>query len=221
MNIEPFQNIHKGEVILFVGNGENLGLTPPENFDYPSIGVNEIHLYSEIYKRDWRPTYYTTVDRKNMREFGDKIAKEFVDIPKFIPTPRMDKWQGENFYRFKNNTGGLLWPKCKRELWQNDIIREPMIYGNISHVGIKLAYFMGAKMILIIGMQHQPHKEDRHFYGINLAMSADQSTQGWFQGYKVLCEELEKRKVKLLNISENTYVPENVIPRDNWENWVQ
>jgi len=214
-SIADFKDIHKGETMLIVGNGENLKLTPPEWFDYPSIGVNEIHLYD-----GWKPTYYTCVDRNNKRDYGEKIASDFADIPKFIPSPRMDKWEGENFYYFRV-ASGPLWPNNRARMWceKDKIVLADMVYSNITHVAIKLAYFMGASTILIIGMQHRQHAMDRHFYGIGLGMSADHDTKDWFRGYKELCDELKKRSVTLLNISQDTYVPDSIIPTDDWENW--
>lgn len=216
-DISQFKDIHKNETILFVGNGVNLKKTPPELFDFPSIGVNAIHLYE-----NWKPTYYTAVDRRNMLEYGDKIAKQYKDIPKFIPTPRLTAWKGENFFYFKNFQGPL-WPGNGKNLWQEDFINEPLIYANIAHVGIKLAYFMGASKILVIGMEHRPHAEDRHFFGIDVGMSADtnnKDSRHWLRGYKELCDKLSTNGVQLINISQDTYVPENILPRDDWHKYV-
>src|SRR5258706_6635029 len=89
MHLDDFYNLHAGETILLVGNGANLHLTPPAWFDYPSIGMNTIHKYN-----GWKPTYYTTVDNRVWREFGNEIEQVFSEIPKFIPTPTLDCWQG-------------------------------------------------------------------------------------------------------------------------------
>jgi len=215
-SISKFRDIHKGKTILLVGNGGNLHLTPPEKFNLPSIGMNTIHLYA-----GWSPDYFVTVDRRVRREFGEAIEKKFKDIPKFIPTPRLKAWTGENFYRFRSGQGGLLYPKNGRNLWQDDIENQPVIYGNVMHVAIKLAYFMGAKKILIIGMEHEPHKSNAHFWGDDDKMSIDQPTKGWQQGYKVLCDELKKHKVKMLNISQETFVPDSIIPTDNWKKYIK
>lgn len=222
-SIAPFKDIHKGKTILIVGNGLNLGLTPPEKFNYPSIGVNEIHLYEEIFSKEWAPTYYTAVDKKNMSEYGEKISEQFSDIPKFVLSPRMEKWKGENFYHYRGGTG-LLWPKDKKKrLWaeKEDLILKPWVYGNITHVAIKLAYFMGAKTILIIGLEHEPHKSNVHFWGVNEKTSINQPTKGWQDGYKILADELKKRKVKLLNISQGTFVPDSIIPVDDWKKYTK
>ena len=88
------------------------------------------------------------------------------------------------------------------------------------HVAIKLAHFMGAKTMLIIGMQHEPHKQDAHFYGANKSVSWDQNTDRWFYGYEVLTSGLAELNIQVLNISPDTYVPEELIPVDDHKNWI-
>jgi hypothetical protein len=212
--ISEFKDIHKNKTMLLVGNGENLHLTPPEKFDYPSIGMNTIHLYE-----GWKPTYYTTVDRRVYAEFGKDIGERLSDIPKFIPRPRLAKWKGDNFYYFKN-LQGQLWPKNRGRLWQEEIDREPLIYANIMHVAIKIAYFMGASTILIIGTEHKPKSADSHFWGKDKKIPYDLPVNEWLNGYQLLSRELEKREVKLLNISQDTYVSDDVIKTDDWNNWI-
>lgn len=208
-----FKGKHKGKTMLLVGNGGNLELTPPEKFDYPSIGMNTIVEYE-----GWVPDYFTTVDRRVRREFGAKIDAKYAAIPKFLPHPRLLSWVASNNYFFKNRQG-LLWPKTGGSLWQEDLENNPIIYGNCMHVAIKLAYYMGAKTILIVGMEHEPHHADRHFWGEDNGMSPDQPIKDWLDGYKILAENLARHKVELLNISEDTFVPADTIPQDSWENW--
>jgi len=88
-DIAQFRNIHAGETCLLVGNGLNLHLTPPRWFDYPSFGMNTIHKYES-----WKPDYYAAVDVRMMQEYGSVVAEKFADIPKFVPSPNLDKWQG-------------------------------------------------------------------------------------------------------------------------------
>jgi hypothetical protein len=213
--IGTFRDKHKGETILLVGNGENLKESPPEMFNYPSIGMNTIHLYD-----GWIPDYYVTVDRRVRREFGAAIERKFGEIPKFIPSPRLLNWTGDNFYYFKN-LQGRLYPKNGRAIWQDDIETSPVIYGNVMHVAMKLAYFMGAKQILIIGMEHEPHKSNAHFWGKDDGMSSDQPTKEWQQGYKEIRIALEERGVEMVNISPDTFVSDDIIPTDNWEKYAK
>ncbi len=216
MDITKFKDIHKGKTILLVGNGENLSLTPPEKFDYPSIGMNTICLYE-----GWKPTYYVAVDRRVWHEYGTLVEKKFGDIPKFIPTPKLLRWRGKNFCRFRNRTGPL-YPKGKENLWQDVINEQTQItWGNVMHVAIKLAYFMGAKTILIIGMEHKPHNAMAHFWGDDEKMTPDSvPLNNVFKGYQQLVAGLKTHGVKIYNISKKTHVPKDVIPQDDAENWI-
>lgn len=217
MSIEQFHNVHAGETMLIVGNGENLKLTPPGWFAYPSIGCNTIHLYE-----NWKPTYYTAVDDRVAKGFGAEIAERFADIPKIVPK-RLRYWQERcktNHFYFFNIRPGVLWSLNDRStLWQDDI--SEMTYGNIIHVAIKLALHMGAAKILIIGMEHKPQNGKSHFWGVDGGGVSQTPLPDWFAGYKQLVEGATKHNVQILNISQNTYVPEEIIPRADWCKYVQ
>lgn len=212
--IEPFRGAHAGETMLLVGNGANLRLTPPEKFAYPSIGMNTIHLYE-----GWTPTYYVAVDRRLMREFGEAVYARFAEIPKFIPRPKLNRWRGRNFYRFRVQPGPL-YNRRRGKLWQDDISSTDVTYTNVMHVAIKLAYFMGAQTILIVGMEHKPGNARAHFWGADEKIPPDAALTEIFDGYRQLAAALDQRGVKLLNISQDTYVPGDVIPQDAWESWL-
>jgi len=212
MELSDFNNLHSGATVLLVGNAPNLKETPPEWFDYPSFGMNTICKYAT-----WRPTYYTAVDSRVMWEFGEEIVEKYGDIPKFVPTPNLDKWQGPNFYRFYHRPG-KLWPWNNESLWPRDFLSLPGItYGCVMHIAMQLAYFMGFSRMLVIGMEHKPRRAQNHFWGVDHCINADAPLDEWFMGYKTLREEM---KVEMLNISPNTYVPEEILPRDDWRKYV-
>lgn len=212
-DLAQFRGIHTGETCLLVGNGANLHLTPPEWFDYPSFGMNTIHLYE-----NWKPTYYAAVDVRVMKEFGTDITTRFADIPKFIPSPNLDKWQGENFHRFFFRHGPL-WRKGKERIWNPDALEQSIQFANVMHVAMQMAYYMGFTTLLIIGMQHKPSEADNHFWGIDKGMGTKNPLQNWLDGYEQLCSDMRARGVKVLNISEDTYVSETIIPRGNAREW--
>lgn len=215
MDITKFKDIHNGETILLVGNGANLHLTPPERFNYPSIGMNTIHLYE-----NWLPDYYVAVDRRVWVEFGNEINSKFADIPKFLPKPKLLRWRGENIYRFSNRPGPIA-PKGNENLWQEDIEHSQMTWCNVMHVAIKLAYFMGAQTILIIGMEHKKNNARQHFWGEDKRMPKNVPFKDIFKGYKQLVAGLHSHDINIFNISEDTHVPEDVIPIDSVKNWLK
>lgn len=215
-DISRFKDAHAGETILIVCNGANLNLTPPYLFNFPSVGLNTVHLY-----KDWTPTYYTAVDVRLAQEFGASILERFTNIPKFIPD-RLAFWaeqsKADNFYQFKMRHGFLWSPNDADGLWQNDI--DNMTFSNIVHVAIKLALYMGAVKILIIGMEHAPDQGKLHFWGEDQNGVNDVPLGEWFEGYKQLVEGAKSKGIEILNLSPETYVPESIIPRADWKDFV-
>ncbi len=194
--------------MLLVGNGENLHLAPPVWFDYPSIGMNTIHKYD-----GWAPTYYTTADNRVWREFGEEISKRFANVPKFIPTPNLDIWQGPNFYRWYHRPGEI---KADRS---RDALTNGLAFQNIMHVALQLAYWMGAQTILTIGVHHQPENGKAHFWGRDEGIPNPAPLDLWFQEYKKLSNSMQENGVTVLNISESTYVPGDILKRDDWRKY--
>lgn len=202
-----FYDIHSGETALLVGNGPNLYKTPPEWFDYPSFGLNTIHKYA-----GWRPTYYVAVDYCIYEGFGAEIGAAFPDLPKFVPTPTADKWQGENFYRFPKKTGEMRIPER-----QNTLSRG-FVYYNVMHAAMTLAWYMGFTTLLMIGVEQKQERGSlrEHFWGTDYSTPKGQTDEHWNIGYKVLSSALH---IKILNISQDTYVPEDVLARDDWKDY--
>lgn len=204
MELKHFHNLHEGETILLVGNGKNLHLTPPAWFDYPSIGMNTIHKYE-----GWAPTYYVAVDHRMFREFGEEINQKYSRIDKFIPSPNLDMWQGENFVRWYHRPGDV----------SLDGITDGMTYSNVMHVAMQLAYWMGAAKILMIGVHHKPGSPQAHFWGEDAGIKEPPPIARWFADYCTLSEAMYRKGVEVLNISEDTHVATQVLPRGDWRNY--
>jgi hypothetical protein len=212
MQIEDFYNYHKGQTCLIVGVGGNLKLTPPEWFNYPSFGVNTIYKYE-----GWKPTYFVGVDERLQREDGEAISRVYADVPKFIPYPDRDTWTGPNFYRFYHRAGDVI--------IGGRLPNQPMALTNIG-VGyrkimdavLQIAWHMGFTTMLMIGIQHKPDDQQAHFWGQDVKSIPEKTFHYWFDGYQEI-QRAMGAKVRVLNISEDTYVPENVIPRGDWREW--
>jgi hypothetical protein len=212
MHIDDFYNMHAGQTCLIVGVGGNLHLTPPEWFDYPSFGVNTIYKYP-----GWKPTYFVGVDERLEREDGKAIAEIYRDVPKFIPYPDRDSWQGENFYRFYHRPGDVIiggrlpnQPKALTNIGLG--------YRKIMDAVMQIAWHMGFTTMLMIGVQHKPDDQQAHFWGKDVKSIPEKTFEYWFSGYSELQRSMGS-KVRVLNISEDTYVPEDVIPRGDWREW--
>lgn len=211
MHIRDFYNRHTGETCLIVGVGSNLKHTPPEWFDYPSFGVNTIYKYD-----GWKPTYFVGVDERLEREDGAAIAEKYRDIPKFIPRPDRDTWQGENFYRFYHRAGlpfvgGLL------ANHPDALDGFGITYARIMGAVFQIAWHMGFTTMLLIGIEHNPDDARAHFWGEDVKSVANQPFNHWFDEYQGHVRSMTN--VRVLNISENTWVPEDVLPRGDWREW--
>lgn len=192
--------------MLLVGNAPNLHRTPPGLFDYPSIGMNTIHKYLR-----WKPTYYTAVDHRVMREFGRDIEEKYRDVYKFIPSPNLDEWKGDNsFIRFYHRPG---------EIDPFGDFENGITFSNVMHVAMQLAYWMGARIILMIGVQHNPDASRMHFWGVDDAIKEEPPLERWFADYKTLSDGMKEKGVSVVNISVNTSVPEDVLMCGDWKDW--
>ena len=208
MELSDFYNLHAGETCLLVGNGPNLLLTPPELFDYPSFGMNTCHLYDG----DWIPDYYVTVDQRVMREFGDAILDKLSDIPKFIPRPNLNKWQGDNFYRYLHRPGEMNLDALRPD----GLTIQGITYRNVMHAAIQVALHMGFTTMLMIGVQHRPHKAQCHFWGTDHGMNSTHYPD-WIDGYKYFVDSLPC--FSFLNLSEDTCVSADILPRADWREY--
>jgi len=216
--MSKFYDKHAGETCLLVGNGPNLLKTPPELFDYPSFGVNTIYKSVERGLFDgWKPTYFVGVDERLEREDGAEISRVYADVPKFIPYPDRDSWQGENFHRFYHRPGDVIiggrLPNQPRAL--TDI---GLGYRKIMDAVFQIAWYMGFTTMLMIGVQHKPDDQQAHFWGADLKSVPEETFGYWFTGYSDVQRAMGP-SIKVINISEDTYVPEEVIPRGNWKDW--
>lgn len=211
MQLADFYNLHRGETCLIVGVGPNLNLTPPEWFDYPSFSVNS------IYRRDdWKPTYYVGVDERLRVENGAEICRKYADIPKFFPTPDWDDLQGENIYRFKHRQNGDLYVGGQLPNQREALTKFGITYWRVMGAVLQIACHMGFTTMLMIGVQHKEGAPTEHFWGNDAGAVADQPIETWLIEYKQWAHGMG---VKVLNISEDTYVPEDVLPRDDWHKW--
>jgi hypothetical protein len=170
--------------------------------------MNTIHKYE-----GWKPNYYTGVDNRLMREFGKEIADKYCEIPKFIPTGLKD-WQGDNFVIFNHLANDL------KNGWKPETLKDGITYHASMHVAIQLAYWMGFTTLLMIGVSHDPQDGQPHFWGRDEGMPKTVPLSDFFMGYKVLVKGMKERGVNIVNISENTHVPSEIIPRGNWKDYL-
>jgi hypothetical protein len=209
--VRNFFDTHAGETCLLVGNGPNLYATRPEWFDFPSFGANTIHMYAG----NWKPTYYVAVDEGVFEIFGKEVNEKYAGVPKFVSSPTLDCWQGEDVYHFKKVSGDIRLPK------REDVLKS-LTYHNVMNAAMLLAWHMGFTTMLIIGMEQKPGIGElkKHFWGTFDPEPDNQLDTHWNIGYKNIIRAMGDR-VTVLNISEGTYVPDSIIPRDDWRKYAK
>ena len=209
-----FYNKHQGETCLIISIGPNLKLTPPEWFDYPSFGINTFYRYE-----GYKPTYYVGVDNRLFNEGGEEIKTVYRDIPKFIPTPDRDDIEGDNFYRFYHRPGGDIYVGGHLPTDRDALTKQGITYHRILGAVFQVAYYMGFTTMLVIGLGHKPDEESEHFWGYDPKGFKGQPPTIWFNEYRHWANLSEK--VRVLNISEETYVPDWAIERDDYREWIK
>ncbi len=193
---------------MLLGNGPSLNDIPVSFLEsYPSIGCNTI-----CEKYDFEPWYYVAVDSRVMNEYGGTVLQRFAEIPKFIPTPNLDAWQGENFVRWYHRPGPLV-------LKADDFFNGAGItYISAMDVMLQLAFLMGFTTMLIVGMDHGYRRA--HFWGADEGGSNLGSGEWWSivdDAHRELFAGLCREGVAVLNISTHSNC--RVFPRGDWKDW--
>ena len=206
-----------GETCLIIGVAPNLKLTPPEQFGYPSFGVNTFYKYE-----GYKPTYYVGVDERLRLEDGAAIMERYPDVPKFFPTPEWDALQGDNIHRFKHREGGgLSVPGYSAR--DKNALKDGILYYRIMDAVFQIAWHMGFTTMLMIGVQHKPYDEQdsdrQHFWGLDEKAISNQPFDWWFTGYRHFVQTMSE--IKVLNISADTYVPEAILPRADFRKYTK
>lgn len=213
MLIRDFYQKHKGQTAILVGLGPNLKLTPPKWFDYPSFSMNTIFKHPT-----WQPDYYVGVDVRLMEECAEIVNTKFSHIPKFIPSPRLDAWpDAPNLVRFLCRMGDL-YVGGQLPNQPEAMTKFGLSWQNVMAATMQIAWFMGFSRLLLIGVQHQPDNKREHFWGVDHGMPESQELEIWLQNYADVVRMMGS-SCQVLNISEDTHVPENILPRGDWREW--
>jgi hypothetical protein len=211
VNLADFHNKHAGQTCLIVGLGPNLHLTPPAWFNYPSFGVNTMYRYE-----GWNPTYFVGVDERLKLEDGAAIVQRYPDVPKFFPSPDWDDLQGENIYRFRHEHRGDLFVGGQSPADIKALTQWGITYRRIMEAVFQIAYWMGFRTMLMIGVQHKPDTRRELFWGTDEGEPEQDFI--WEELGYIECRRALSG-ARILNISEDTYVTEDVLPRGDYRNW--
>ncbi len=144
-----FGSKHIGERCFVIGNGPSLNrmnLSPLKN--EITFGLNRIYLlFDEL---GWSTSYHVTVNRNVIVQWADEI--QAIDSTKFVRWPRANTI-GPSPIRPASN---VFFVQSKPDIGFATRIDEPVWLGaTVTYVAIQLAYAMGFKQAILIGVDHQ------------------------------------------------------------------
>ncbi len=140
-----FQDKHKGQMAVIIGNGPSVRLDELEQLEpFVTFACNRFHLCYD--KTSFRPTYTVVVDNQMVNDFGDEIAEK-AETPVFCSNSSyVDRYE-QLFYLTLCNL---------RPFEFNDLRKTCYIHSGDSVVvsAIQLAYFMGMTKVVLYGVDH-------------------------------------------------------------------
>lgn len=140
--IKEFKGLAEGKTVLIVGNGPSLKKTPLEQFDCFSIGMNKINLLFE--SSNWRPNVIICnnglVMKQNKNFFESTNISILLGIKAFILGIK-----SKNIFYFNES------PKPE---FSSKFQNYSGTAGTVTFTALQFAYYLGAKKIIIVGVDH-------------------------------------------------------------------
>jgi len=158
--LAKLHNKYLGETCVIIGNGPSLNNI---DFDilsnFKSFGVNGIFYKSDEIP-EWRPDFYVVEDTAVMKENIERI-KEYDCSYKFFPSLyKTLHHKSRNVYWFNMNRGfydeSSEWFEFPR--FSPDSSRRVYCGQSVTIINLQLAYYMGFKKVLLVGMDFNYEK---------------------------------------------------------------
>jgi hypothetical protein len=149
--LAALRNRHIGKRCFIVGSGPSLRVSDLDRLrDEITFSSNQVFV---VFKQtEWRPTYYTVVDRL----IGQNFAKEIVDVQaiKLLPdfmrgVVKSDRRTMFYLHDVKRDAEG-------RHIPAFSINALDRVYGGhtITYVNMQLAFYMGVQTVFLVGIDH-------------------------------------------------------------------
>ncbi len=145
-HLESFRSIHKKGRCVIVANGPSLA-----NMDLGhlakeiTIGMNRIYL--NFQKMGFSTTYYAAINDLVLGQFAAEISQ--LPIPKFL------NWNHRLLFQNAKASIYLRTRLNLRDEFQRDLTRPISSGGTVTYVALQLAYYMGFKEVVLIGLDHR------------------------------------------------------------------
>lgn len=144
-NIYAFHNRHKGERCFIIANGpslKNMDLTPLQN--ETTIGMNRIYLLFDEW--GFKTTYLACINELVLDQFYEDIRK--LNQPKFL------NWNRRRLFLTDSNSVFIKLGLSLKDTFAQDLTNEISSGGTVTFAALQLAYYMGFKEVIMIGLDH-------------------------------------------------------------------
>ena len=141
--ISKFRNKHVGESCYIIGNGPSLkrmNLQPLRN--KITFGLNKIYLLFE--KLGFETSYLVAANAFVLQQSGAEFSG--LSMPQFFMM-----W-GREFVEKRKNV--LFLREKKHGFFSTDITKGVVVDCTVTHMALQLAFFMGFKTVILIGVDH-------------------------------------------------------------------
>lgn len=140
-----YKNLHQGSTCVIIGNGPSLMKTDFGLLDgVVTIGLNKIFKLFE--RTDFRPTYMCSYIKDVVSQCLDEFIS-FTDVPLFVAHECLDILP-------PNYSHVHYFGPHKQHSFSTNPINEICCGYTVSYIAMQLAYYMGFKRVVLIGMDH-------------------------------------------------------------------
>ena len=149
--VSKFKNIHNGKTAILICNGPSLNKVDFDDFgpreEFIVFGLNKIHLGFD--RIGLIPDYVVAVNSKVIEQTEDHFSKSTVT--KFLSNRYTGSTITENDSTYFINT---INPPEKPTRFSRDSSKYVNEGWTVTHAALQIAYYMGIKNIIIVGMDH-------------------------------------------------------------------
>ena len=131
--LKRLKDAYKGDTCVIIGNGPSLRDVDLESLPFKTFGANMLI-------DDYYPTYLTCVDQLMLHSFVPEVdvsKSDLVFVPAGYPVP------GTVRLNIKINMD-----------FSRDPTEQVFLEGTVTYVNMQLAYWMGFRRALLVGMDH-------------------------------------------------------------------
>jgi hypothetical protein len=144
--LQRFRDRHRSERCFILGNGPSLGrmdLSPLQR--EITFGMNRIYL---LFPRlAFVPTYYTCINELVLEQYCADIAG--------LPMPCFLGWNRRQLFGSRDDVAFLRTGLGLRDFFGEDAGRTLCSGGTVTFVTLQLAYYMGFREVILIGIDHR------------------------------------------------------------------